>query len=342
MSTIRRIAKAVKVAMRSPETAVIRSGVIASPGLGPTLETGTDAEPWRVEVDGTTYTFFFLCGHPRSGTNWIGALLNRHPDVNCHGEYRFEGLLQGHRDLIAYEWHAAYHEPVRSEAHACLRDTVRRVMLASRERRPKATTLGDRTPRGLDVLLEGAPHFLIVRDPRDVLVSSMFVELKHRLLNFSLPRFRDRLEPLHKAINEDPEHFYKHPEQLLSDEAFVRHLATRWSRHVAFDLGQLDRIESGEMPARVRVLRYEKVHADPEGERAEMYRFLGLDPQCAMALDERSRTKPGISNGTPGGHYRKGQPGDWRTYFHEDAKRWFKEAAGEMTVRMGYEEDQDW
>ena len=44
------------------------------------------AEP-RVE-----HSFFFVRGHPRSGTNWVGALLNLHPQVNCFGEFHFEDI----------------------------------------------------------------------------------------------------------------------------------------------------------------------------------------------------------------------------------------------------------
>lgn len=365
MSTLRRIAHAVKVAIKqddAPASAAVAAPVAPPappplpevtipdeiPGIthaeydSTTPEDHADNAAWKQNADGKAYSFFFLCGHPRSGTNWMGALLNRHPKINCQGEYRFEGIALGFRQLTMFDWHAAYHEPIKSEAEACFRDTIRRVMLASRAKRPDATVLGDRTPRGLDVYLQGAPHLWIVRDPRDVLVSSMFVELKNALWNYSLPRFKPRLEPLRERFLADTELFDKEPHLLLCDELFVKHLAHRWVHHTQFDLDQLERIKHGDVRAKVRVLRYEKFHADVETERAAMYSFLGLDPAEATPLDDKSRTKPGIRNGEAGTHYRKGEPGDWRRFFHDDAKRWFNEVSGTMLVRMGYERDLNW
>ena len=42
------------------------------------------------------------------------------------------------------------------------------------------------------------------------------------------------------------------------------------------------------------------------------------------------------------GTYRKGKPGNWREHFTEDNKRRFKEAAGDLLIRLGYETDHDW
>ncbi len=42
------------------------------------------------------------------------------------------------------------------------------------------------------------------------------------------------------------------------------------------------------------------------------------------------------------GTFRKGQPGEWREHFTPENVRRFKEAAGELVVRLGYEEDGDW
>ena len=44
----------------------------------------------------------------------------------------------------------------------------------------------------------------------------------------------------------------------------------------------------------------------------------------------------------PSSFYRKGVAGDWRNYFSEEDRRVFKEEAGELLIRLGYEEDLDW
>lgn len=42
------------------------------------------------------------------------------------------------------------------------------------------------------------------------------------------------------------------------------------------------------------------------------------------------------------GTFRKGQPGEWRQWFDEDLKRLFKERTGDLLIRLGYERDHDW
>ncbi len=42
------------------------------------------------------------------------------------------------------------------------------------------------------------------------------------------------------------------------------------------------------------------------------------------------------------GTFRKGQPGNWREHFTERNKALFKEVAGDLLVRLGYEEDDHW
>ena len=41
-------------------------------------------------------------------------------------------------------------------------------------------------------------------------------------------------------------------------------------------------------------------------------------------------------------HYRKGVPGDWRGRFDSDVTRRFKEVAGGLVERLGYEDHHDW
>ena len=40
--------------------------------------------------------------------------------------------------------------------------------------------------------------------------------------------------------------------------------------------------------------------------------------------------------------YRKGVAGDWNNYFTERDKQIYKEEAGELLIRLGYERDLDW
>jgi hypothetical protein len=47
-------------------------------------------------------------------------------------------------------------------------------------------------------------------------------------------------------------------------------------------------------------------------------------------VPERSRT------------FRSGKTGEWRKYFNEQHKRCFKDVAGDLLVRLGYEQNNDW
>jgi hypothetical protein len=42
------------------------------------------------------------------------------------------------------------------------------------------------------------------------------------------------------------------------------------------------------------------------------------------------------------GTFRRGQPGEWREHFTEANKSAFKETAGDLLVRLGYEVDDQW
>jgi sulfotransferase 6B1 len=40
--------------------------------------------------------------------------------------------------------------------------------------------------------------------------------------------------------------------------------------------------------------------------------------------------------------YRSGKTGEWRKYFTDEHKKIFKDAAGELLIKLGYEKDRDW
>ena len=41
-------------------------------------------------------------------------------------------------------------------------------------------------------------------------------------------------------------------------------------------------------------------------------------------------------------HYRKGVKGDWKNYFEEIHKDFFKDRYGELLIKLGYEKDYNW
>lgn len=308
----------------------------------PSLQGPDSTTPEHViTIDGVARRLFFICGHPRSGTTWTVAVLNQHPKIFVQGEFRFEALRGAYDQLTRWPWHVAHHEPVRSEAERAARESIRRIMGAIHVHKPGALALGDKTPRGLRVLIPGAPHVLLVRDGRDVLVSRTFHELSTNggLLGDSL--YDGRMLALQRAFLDDPELFQREPHRLLAEEHWVRMLARNWAAQIRHDLAVAEVIKArGKTP--FYELRYERMRADTEGERARLYTFLGLDPTEASPLSAANRSAPGFERETPNAFYRKGVVGDWSNYFTPQTRQWFKEAAGEQLLALGYEKDGSW
>lgn len=310
-------------------------------GLRPKTPVAVTPEP------AAAHEVFFVRGHPRSGTNWVGALLNLHPQINCFGEFHFEDIRNAIDGLQAQPWQITAREPLKSVMDECFRDLVRRSVLTLKSRKPAARWIGDRTPRGLRVFIEHAPYILIIRDGRDILVSWTFHVLRQRphVLDVVVPAdIRPGFNRLYEKFQADPRHFDAHPEELLSDEGWVRMVAGRWAGWMAADQASIQRIRAGEEGARARlhVVRYEELHADTEGGRRAMYEFLGVDPDEAAPLSGETRTAAGFEQEDPQSFWRHGQVGDWKKYSNDRFKAWFKEAAGEALVSLGYEKDQNW
>lgn len=295
----------------------------------------------------TDHELFFVRGHPRSGTNWLGALLNLHPQVNCFGEFHFEDIRNAIDGLQSTPWQITAREPLKSVLDECFEDLVRRSILTLKARRPGARWIGDRTPRGLRVFLQNAPYILIVRDGRDVLVSWTYHILRQKphAMDVLVPAdIRPGFQRLYDRFQADSEHFTKHPAELLSDEGWVRMVAERWANWMRIDMTAADKIRAGEQGYNARLLeiRYEALHADTESWRRKLYEFLDLDPALAAALSVDSRTRAGFDKEDPMSFWRHGQVGDWKKYSNDRFKQWFKESAGTELVGLGYEKDERW
>jgi hypothetical protein len=299
----------------------------------------------EVETSAPPREFFFVRGHPRSGTNWVGALLNLHPQINCFGEFHFEDIRNAIDMLQNQPWSINAREPLKTVQDDWFEELVHRSMQTLESRKPEAHWLGDRTPRGLRIFLEGAPYFLIIRDGRDCLVSWTFHVLRMRphVVEAVVPaEHRPAFARIYDAFNADKDHFKKNPQELLADEGWVRFIAGRWANWIKADQSSIERVRSTELDADVMVLRYEELHADTERHRKAMYEFLGLDPKEAAPLGKETKTTPGFDQEDPTSFWRHGRIGDWKRYSNDSFKQWFKDSAGEVLVELGYERDGNW
>ncbi len=167
---------------------------------------------------------------------------------------------------------------------------------------------------------------LILRDPRDVVVSLMHYIAERQTSHDFYEAFQTRWTTP-KARLQAIIQGARLPHSRLSDPA---------SQYAAY-LGWLDHPE-------VLVVRFEDLVRSRQATLVRILDFvqqrgawqLTLPREQALAALERA-IRPHRS-----GTFRKGQPGEWRQWFDEDLKRLFKEHTGDLLIRLGYERDHDW
>ncbi len=96
-------------------------------------------------------------------------------------------------------------------------------------------------------------------------------------------------------------------------------------------------------------VRYEDLLSSPEEEVGRLLGFLGVDTESTLVERcVRSASFERLSRGRergqedPSSFYRKGVAGDWKNLFNERDKEVYKEEAGELLIRLGYEKNGGW
>lgn len=167
-----------------------------------------------------------------------------------------------------------------------------------------------------------APYF-IFRDPRDVVVSHVFyvtdMETRHvhHAYYQSLPDFDARLKA---SILGRPDADIEFP-----------NIAERFAPY----LGWLDR------PEVLKIHFEDLIHAREATLTSIMDHLLSRVPlqtprQLILASLEAS------INPTKSPTFRSGKTGEWKKHFTEEHKEIFKEVAGDLLVKLGYEKDNNW
>lgn len=179
----------------------------------------------------------------------------------------------------------------------------------------------------LDVLSgSGYATIFIYRDPRDMLVSHVFYATDmnpahgmHRYYKETLTTMEQRLNAAIRGVDE--------PGFELAS------VADRYASYIGW-LSQ---------PS-VLSIRFEDLILNQREALAKIVAYLqtrGWNTQGLRqdnALDVLQQAIQPRKSGT----FRKGQPGNWREYFTEQNKALFKEVAGDLLIRLGYENDNDW
>ena len=276
----------------------------------------------------------------KSGTNWIGGLLNSHDDISCVGEFHWEKLVEEFERLLTSE--PIYRQTAKSpfDPKQRARESFERMLAESvcHFASPNAVWVGDRTPHTMEPLIfknQNAPQICVVRDGRDVLVSRVFHLYNTPHTTGLFERFPSMAEKL-VQFQADPEFFNKHPELLLSELGMFEDSIRSWRTHIEKDLTTAREMTD----LKVLFVQYEDVHADTLGQRQRMYEFLGVDLERCQPLEDKLTA--GFDAEAPNQFLRKGAVGDWQNYFTSENKQRFKSLAGELMVDLGYTKSLDW
>jgi sulfotransferase 6B1 len=166
------------------------------------------------------------------------------------------------------------------------------------------------------------PYF-IFRDPRDVVVSHVFyvtdMEARHVHHDYyqTLPDFNSRLNA---SILGRPELDIEFP-----------NIADRFAPYLGW-------LEHGE----VLSIHFEDLINDRAAALARiMDHFLARVPVPATRQLMLNSLESAI-NPSRSPTFRSGKTGEWRKHFTNEHKRIFKDVAGDLLIRLGYEKDLDW
>ena len=167
--------------------------------------------------------------------------------------------------------------------------------------------------------------FVVIRDPRDIVVSLVYsVSLSHTPTAITL-LLRD---PIANASSRN-----KLQVGMFLLAQWAEYLRS-WSRAPEFD--------------NIHLTRYEDLVADLPAELTKLFSFLQWDiPQPvvhAIAQDNDFAIRAGRPAGQENlfSHRRKGVAGDWRNHFNRDLARLFEEAFPGLLTELNYEPVNNW
>ena len=172
---------------------------------------------------------------------------------------------------------------------------------------------------------DGWATIFIYRDPRDMLVSHVFYATEMNEQHGMYQYYNEYLHTMEERINAAIEGVNVPGYELAS----VR------QRYDSY-LGWLD--EDGVLPVKFEDLilaRKETIFRIIDFLNERGFRSIISKSEEAQILE--SAIQPRKS-----GTFRRGEPGNWREYFTEKNKQRFKEIAGDLLIRLGYEQNNQW
>ncbi len=297
---------------------------------------------------------FFIFGHARSGTTLLMRLVRLHPEVHCNYQAHFftrKPLLKSLVDSAEIEewltrksnrWNQGRDlSPLVLRAAADFimeRDAARAGKRIVGDKSPSSTIHGQAV-RDLHAVYPDAKLVYIVRDGRDVLVSERFRNFVEESKFLTAEDKRILAD-----LRADPAPFSDGRRSIFT-ETFLRRVAKGWVANLTETEDEAHRLYGKIYFA----MRYEDLLSTPFDEMTKLWNFLGVQAARSLEktiLDEMSSNPDeewqSQRNGDISSFLPKGQAGNWQRLFTARDKAIFKEVAGAMLVRWGYEKDNNW
>jgi len=344
------------------------------PAGNPVLLAQGKARPNPVRTLGSDTPVFFVTGLGKSGTSWLMRTLDGHPEILCKGEGRFFAAgwrranfdPEGTQALASSLYYALTHSEylrfwVERSVWAREGDAARHLdnltrlvtehFLLGQLRKTNKKIVGDKSPLlDTDFIEEVARVYPearvihIIRDGRDQAVSML-----HHVWNRStdqggvqtlMPGEFERRE----IYRQDPKKLMQTGEGMFTEER-LRGAARSWNARV----GKTAQDGPTLLGPNYTEVRYEDLLERPDEEVGRLAGFLGADTsEKAVHRAVGSASFEKLSRGRERGQedtssfYRKGIAGDWKNHFTARDRQIYKEEAGELLIRLGYERDLDW
>lgn len=301
----------------------------------------------------TTTRFFFVTGAAKSGTSWVGSMLDGHPEIACIGEAMFVGPDFDVNSWINPDKFRAWSmhpnltlDWLKGRLFPEIINTAKRAMIESvlmTRWRPGVKWIGDKTPlwycvgcRPLSKLFPDGLFINVVRDGRDVAVSHAFDILRRGDLHlFGTPELGKRVHDFHVAGTGEPVSLFTPAMTDICVRGWVESVKGAALARTFFGPNYLE-------------VRYEHALADPYNAMLPVFTAMNVNTDETLlreCVEKKSFEKQsGRSRGQadPKSYFRKGVAGDWRNYFDEAAKAQFKERAGQWLIDLGYVPDNNW
>ena len=241
------------------------------------------------------------------------------------GSHLLLQVLAGFTQIMPYAYVAA--EPVRTINKDGGRRTVDRIADDLWHIPQEVIGWGyvEATPENVAVLCQpNRVNYFIYRDPRDMLVSQVFfatdMHEEHGMHEFykSLPDFGERLKVAITGINQDGLKMVSVKQRY---EGVFQWLEQPGVMCIRFE----DLVNDRDATLSAMLDEVEKT-----GYKIPAPREKALEILVEAIRPQKSHT------------FRSGKTGEWKEHFSEEHKSLFKDVGGDLLVRLGYEESNDW